>query len=144
MNASKAWILSKVYTTIWRREGTKCPCSVGLVWPRLRFPSFCLKPLQVKCFEHMLNCHNIIAVLPTGFGKSLLFQLLPHFLPVKVSITWLQSELPHQDYHCVLRLSDPVRGWATLLLCKKGKGLEWSKYSAGTISGTLTLWKVSF
>ena len=31
----------------------------------------------------MLNCHDVIAVLPTGFGKSLLFQLLPDFLPVK-------------------------------------------------------------
>ena len=31
----------------------------------------------------MFNCHDVIAVLPTGFGKSLLFQLLPDFLPVK-------------------------------------------------------------
>ena len=31
----------------------------------------------------MLNCQDVIAVLPTGFGKSLLFQLLPEFLPVK-------------------------------------------------------------
>ena len=31
----------------------------------------------------MFNCHDVIAVLPTGFGKSLLFQLLPNFLPVK-------------------------------------------------------------
>ena len=31
----------------------------------------------------MLNCQDVIAVLPTGFGKSLLFQLLPEFLLVK-------------------------------------------------------------
>ena len=30
-----------------------------------------------------LNGNDVIAVLPTGFGKSLLFQLLPNFLPVK-------------------------------------------------------------
>ena len=31
----------------------------------------------------MLKGLDVIAVLPTGFGKSLLFQLLPDFLPVK-------------------------------------------------------------
>ena len=56
---------------------------LGLALNRLKFPSFCLKLLQVKCFEHVFNCHDVIAVLPTGFGKSLLFQLLPDFLPVK-------------------------------------------------------------
>lgn len=47
------------------------------------FPSFCLKPLQVKCFEYIFKGHDVIGVLPTGFGKSLLFHLLPKFLPVK-------------------------------------------------------------
>ena len=47
------------------------------------FPSFYLKPLQIKCFEHLLNGFDVVAVLPTGFGKSLLFQLLPNFLPTK-------------------------------------------------------------
>ena len=56
---------------------------LGLAPNRRRFPSFCLKPLQVKCFECMLKGLDIIAVLPTGSGKSLLFQLLPDFLPVK-------------------------------------------------------------
>ena len=38
---------------------------------------FCLKPQQIKCFEHLLNRFAI------GFGKSLLFQLLPNFLQTK-------------------------------------------------------------
>lgn len=56
---------------------------LGLALNRLNFPSFCLKPLQVKCLEYLLKGFDVIAVLPTGFGKSLLFQLLPDFLPVK-------------------------------------------------------------
>jgi len=47
------------------------------------FPSFCLKPLQVKCFEYIWKGFDVIAILPTGFGKSLIFQLLPEFLPCK-------------------------------------------------------------
>ena len=47
------------------------------------FPSHCLKPLQVKCFEYLLRGDDVVAVLPTGFGKSILFQLLPKFFPVK-------------------------------------------------------------
>ena len=34
-------------------------------------------------FEYLLKGKDIVAVLPTGFSKSLLFQLLPDFLPVK-------------------------------------------------------------
>ena len=38
----------------------------------------------MKCFEYLLKGKDIVAVLATGFGKSLLFQLLPDFVPVKV------------------------------------------------------------
>ena len=47
------------------------------------FPLLNLKPLQVKCFEYLLKGQDVIGVLPTGFGKSMLFHLLPHFIPVK-------------------------------------------------------------
>ena len=40
-------------------------------------PDIILKPEQVKCFEYILQGYNVIAVLPMGFGKSLLYQLLP-------------------------------------------------------------------
>ena len=49
------------------------------------YPSFCLKPLQIKCLEHILKGHDLVAVLPTGFVKSLLYQLLPNFQPVTAS-----------------------------------------------------------
>ena len=46
-------------------------------------PSFCLKAKQAQCFEYLLQGFDVLSILPTGFGKSLVFQLLPDFLPVK-------------------------------------------------------------
>ena len=40
----------------------------------------------MKCFEYLLKGKDIVAVLAAGFGKSLLFQLLPDFLPVKATM----------------------------------------------------------
>ena len=37
------------------------------------FPSLDLKPLQVKCFETILKRQDVIGVLSTGSGKSMLF-----------------------------------------------------------------------
>ena len=39
----------------------------------------------MKCFEYMLEGQDVIGVLPTGFGKSVLFHLLPHFIPVNTT-----------------------------------------------------------
>ena len=39
----------------------------------------------MKCFEYMLEGLDVIGVLPTGFGKSILFHLLPDFIPVKTT-----------------------------------------------------------
>jgi len=33
----------------------------------------------------MLEGQDIIGVVPTGFSKSILFHLLPHFIPVKTN-----------------------------------------------------------
>ena len=49
---------------------------------RGQFPRFNLKPLRVKCLEYILKGQDVIAVLPFGFGKSLMFHLLSYFLPV--------------------------------------------------------------
>ena len=54
----------------------------GSAFNRCDFPLFCLKPLQAKSFEYLLKGNDVVAVLPPRFGKSLLFQLLPDFLPV--------------------------------------------------------------
>ncbi len=41
-------------------------------------PGICqLKPEQEECLVHILNGGDVVALLPTGFGKSLIYQLLP-------------------------------------------------------------------
>ena len=65
---------------------TVCAIRLGSAFNR-NFPSFCFKPLQAKGFEYVLKGKDIVVALLTGFGKSLLFQLLPDFLPVKVDNT---------------------------------------------------------
>ncbi|XP_057297603.1 ATP-dependent DNA helicase RecQ-like [Hydractinia symbiolongicarpus] len=44
---------------------------------------FCLKPEQVICLEALLKGNDVVAVLPTGFGKSIIFYLLADLFPVK-------------------------------------------------------------
>ena len=56
---------------------------LGSAGNRFSFPPLCLRPLQVKCLEYLLKSKDFVAVLPNGFVKSLLFQLLWDFLPVK-------------------------------------------------------------
>lgn len=40
-------------------------------------PTLLLKPLQLDVLEHVINGQDVIANLPTGYGKSLIFHLLP-------------------------------------------------------------------
>ena len=67
--------------------GEKC----GELFRRLQFaldsaafPNFIFRPKQIQCLEFILSGIDVVAVLPTGFGKSVLFQILPFFLPLKV------------------------------------------------------------
>ena len=39
-----------------------------------------VKPKQVKCLEAVYNGRDLVAVLPTGYGKSMIFHLLPALL----------------------------------------------------------------
>lgn len=47
---------------------------------KTNFPTIYFKPQQIQIFEHILDGLDVIAVLPTGYGKSCLFQLLPGML----------------------------------------------------------------
>ena len=42
-----------------------------------KFPPFNFKLNQLKCMSYLLGGHDVIGILPTGFGKSLIYQLLP-------------------------------------------------------------------
>ena len=44
------------------------------------FPTIYFKPKQIQVFKIILNHFDIIEVLPTSYGKSCLFQLLPGLL----------------------------------------------------------------
>ncbi|XP_057296073.1 uncharacterized protein LOC130625010 [Hydractinia symbiolongicarpus] len=46
-------------------------------------PNFVLKPKQIICFEQLINGNDTLAVLPTGYGKSILYQLLPFVMPLQ-------------------------------------------------------------
>ena len=47
------------------------------------YSNFCFQAKQIKCFEYLLQGHHVVAILPTGYGKSLIFHLLPWILPQK-------------------------------------------------------------
>ena len=44
-----------------------------------------VKPKKVKCLEAVYNGRDLVAVLPTGYGKSMIFHLLPALLYDKES-----------------------------------------------------------
>ncbi len=51
-------------------------------------PGICqLKPEQEECLVHILNGGDVVALLPTGFGKSLIYQLLPIISRIKCQDT---------------------------------------------------------
>ena len=45
-----------------------------------------LKPEQNLCLETLLSGRDVLAILPTGFGKSLIYQLFPFVMSLKHGI----------------------------------------------------------
>jgi superfamily II DNA helicase RecQ len=87
--------------------------------------SFDLKDRQIEALEAMYNGKDVVCVLPTGYGKSAIFQLLPPLmklkfgmdrLPVVIVITPLNAIMQDQ----VLSLSR--MGFMACFLDIKGVG----------------------
>ena len=51
-----------------------------------------LKPKQVICLEKLFFGADVLAVLPTGYGKSLIYQILPLLLYCKESLEGSQIQ----------------------------------------------------
>ena len=47
------------------------------------YSNIILKPKQVLCLEAVYHGQDLLAVLPTGYGKSLIFQLLSSLIAEK-------------------------------------------------------------
>jgi len=56
---------------------------LGYAFNRCNFLSFCLKPLQVKCFAYLLKEKDIVSVLFTGFGEISAVDVQTHFKPLE-------------------------------------------------------------
>ena len=46
------------------------------------FRNFIFKPLQIRCLEAVLY-GDVVAMLPTGYGKSLIYQMFPAYLDIR-------------------------------------------------------------
>ncbi|WAR09362.1 RECQ-like protein [Mya arenaria] len=57
---------------------TRVSKEIGFVKP--------LKDCQRECFMHVLSKHDVMAILPTGYGKSLIFQVVPFVLKAKYDL----------------------------------------------------------
>ena len=52
-------------------------CSISYALEKIGWPSVILKPEQRECIEHLYGRKDVFVWLPTGFGKSLCYEVLP-------------------------------------------------------------------
>ena len=65
-----------------------------------------LKPKQVKCLEAIYTGRDTIGVLPTGYGKSIIFHLLPGLFLDKLNSR--SSTQPDSPIHPVIVVVSPL------------------------------------
>ena len=58
------------------------------------YSGFNLKAKQVKCLEAVYCGRDVVAVLPTGYGKSIIFHLLPALLHDKIKMSGQSPSRP--------------------------------------------------
>ncbi|CAB4009301.1 Werner syndrome ATP-dependent helicase homolog [Paramuricea clavata] len=72
-------------------RGSKCMIFFAFLHFAIRnslYSNIMLKPKQVICLEKLFFGSDVLAVLPTGYGKSLIYQILPLLLYCK---EWLEG-----------------------------------------------------
>lgn len=52
------------------------------------YRSVVLKPKQVICLENVYLDKDVVCVLPTGYGKSLIFHLIPSLMFARSRLSW--------------------------------------------------------
>lgn len=95
-------------------------CCVGL-------EDLTLKPKQEEALIHLYDSHDVFAWFPTGYGKSLCYQLLPFMFDYKLK----RTSSPRVERSVVLVLSplvslmiDQVSGLQKLLYCLATKVID--------------------
>ena len=58
--------------------------SISYALEKIGRPSVTLKPEQRECIEDMYEGKDVFAWLPTGFGKSLCYEVLPYIFDYKL------------------------------------------------------------
>jgi ATP-dependent DNA helicase RecQ len=64
-----------------------------------------LKSEQMEAITHILRGRDVFGVLPTGYGKSMIFMLLPAVIPMLTSI---RSESAEMNFHKFKFESHPI------------------------------------
>ena len=70
-----------------------------------RYSNLNLKPKQVQCIEAIYSGRDVVAVLPTGYGKSLIFHLLPSLFFEKLNS---QRLVPSSSFRPVVIVVSPL------------------------------------
>ena len=73
-----------------------------------------LKPEQEQALQSFVGGHEVVALLPTGFGKSLIFQLAP--LVVKEPVP--SHDITSRPNAMRLVMADPEWHWADPIILK--------------------------
>ncbi len=84
---------------------------------------FQLKPKQEECLVHILNEGDVVALLPTGFGKSLIYQLLPT-VSEKLRRPKSGKAIIVIVYPLIALIDDQVKEAAKLSLCAAQLGVH--------------------
>ena len=89
-----------VYVTVKTRLSPSTVSFFAMFYSSLHFAmvngnywNIILKPKQVKCLEAIYSGRDTVGVLPTGYGKSIIFHLLPRLFFDKISSKSSSSSL---------------------------------------------------